>query len=351
MQQHNLQFSNTQNNRTFSRLSNQNGMALLITIMTLALLTAVTIQFQKMSWQKLIVSDNYQRGTQLRYIAESGVNIALAILGSDLDANSSDSLLDPWATVEKEDFAPLFPAGQLELQVTDLSGKLQVNSLVETKKNGEKAKNSGKSTHLRTILKNILLSDAFKIEDETDALEIIDAIVDWIDTDDKESDHGVESSYYQTLEEPYSAKNGPIYNIEELLLIRGITPELFYGTKETKGLIDLLTVYGDDGKININTADTVIVQGMNTLVTDSLAEQLDEYRRDTDNSDYLNDTGWYRNIGWPGDIELNTDLLTTESRYFQINATGRFDTLSWSMVADAERTEEGTISLLRKRVE
>lgn len=351
MQQHNLQYPNTPKNNRFSGGGNQHGMALLITIMTLALLAAVTIQFHKMSWHKLIVSDNYQRGTQLKYITESGVNIALAVLQSDLNETSSDSLLDPWAKFEDEDFNLLFPSGELLLKVVDLSGKLQVNSLVETKKKEGKAENSGKSTHLRTILKNILLSDAFQIEDETAALEIVDAIVDWIDADDIESDHGVESSYYQSLEPPYSAKNGPIYNVEELLLVRGISPELFYGSKESKGLVDLLTVYGDDGKLNINTADTVIVQGLNVLITDSLAEQFDEYRKASDNSTYLNDTGWYKNIGWPGDIELKTDLLTTESRFFQILATGRFDTLSWSMIADAERTEEGTLSLLRKRVE
>lgn len=332
-------------------LGNQRGMALLITIMTLSLLAAVTIQYHKVTWHKLIVSDNFKRGIQLKSITKSGINIALATLQSDLDENSADSLVDPWAQLEKENFDVLFPAGELQLKITDLSGKLQINSLVETENTGTNTENSGKSDDLRTILKNILLLEQFQIEDETEATEIIDAIVDWIDEDDKESDHGAETSYYQALDKPYSAKNGPIYNLEELLLIRGITPDIFYGTKESKGLRDLITVYGDDGKININTAHPLIVQGINPLITDSLAEQFDEYRRDSDNSSNFNDTGWYKNIGWPGDIELNTELLTTESHYFQIFATGRFDTLTWSMVADAERSDEGTLDILRKKVE
>ncbi|BHH86021.1 type II secretion system minor pseudopilin GspK [Desulforhopalus sp. 52FAK] len=335
----------------FTTRGDERGMALLITIMTLSLLAAVTIQYHKVTWHKLIVSDNYKRGLQLKSITESGINIALATLQSDLGENISDSLLDPWAQLEEENFDALFPAGELRLTIADLSGKLQVNSLVETENSGTKAENSGKSDDLRTILKNILLSEQFRIEDETEVTEIIDAIVDWIDDDDKESDHGAETSYYQALDEPYAAKNGLIYNLEELLLVRGITPEIFYGTKESKGLRDLLTVYGDDGKININTADPLIVQAMNPLITDSLVEQFDEYRRDSDNSSNLSDTGWYVNIGWPGDIELDTDLLTTESHYFQIFATGRFDTLTWTMVADAERTEEGTLDILRKKVE
>lgn len=330
---------------------NEQGMALLITVMTLSLLTAVTIHYHRATWHKLVVSDNYKRSMQLKSITESGINIGLAALQLDLDENESDSFTDKWALLETESFNLLFPAGELKLKISDFSGRLQVNSLVESKNNGQKAKNSGKSAQLRTILKNILLLDEFTVENETDALEIVDAIIDWIDEDDKESDHGAESSYYQSLEEPYSARNEPISNINELLLVRGITPEIFYGSGAAKGLVDLLTVYGDDGKININTADPTIVKGMNPLVTDSHAEQLDEYRKDKDNQDNLNDPGWYRNIGWPGDIELDTKMFTTKSQYFQIYATGRFDTLSWSMVADANRNDDGSLNIMRKRVE
>lgn len=325
-------------------IRDERGMALLITIMTLSLLVAVTIQFHKVTWHKLVVSDNFKRGLQLKSITESGVNIALVSLQNDPDGGQSDSLLAPWSLLEQENFDILFPAGELQLKVVDLSGRLQINSIAETK-------NSGISTQLRTILQNSLIARDFPVEDETEAREIVDALVDWIDEDDTESDNGAETSYYQSLDQPYSARNGPIHSIEELLLVRGITPELFFGSGGTPGLQDILTAYGDDGKININTTKQVIIRGMNPLITESLAEQFDAYRRDKDNSDALNDTGWYKNIGWPGDIELDTGLLTTKSRYFQITATGTFDTLARTMVVDAERSDEGILKLLRKKVE
>ena len=331
--------------------SDERGMALLITIMTLSLLTAVTIQYHKTTWHKFVVSDNFKRGIQLKSITKSGINIALASLVNDLDENDSDTLIDPWSKLEQENFDLLFPAGGLQLKVIDLSGKLQINNIVEQEKTDSNEENSGISTHLRTILQNILASGEYPIEDETEATEIVDALVDWIDEDDKESDHGAETSYYQSLDKPYSAKNGPVHNIDELLLVRGITPELFYGTEDTPGLKNVLTVYGDDGKININTIEPALLKGMNLLITDNLAEDFDEYRREAGNSDSFNDSGWYKDIGWPGDIELNTELLTTESSYFQVTASGTFDTLSWTMVADVERTDEGTLSLLRKKVE
>ena len=330
--------------RSSSTGHDQRGMALLVTIMTLSLLTAITIQYHKVSWHNFVVSDNYKRGVQLKSISESGVNIALAALIDDLAENEADSFSDSWALLEQENFDLLFPSGELLLKINDLSGRLQTNMLVEEK-------NAETSAELRDILQNLLVSGIFPIEDETEALEIVDAIVDWIDEDDLESDHGAENSYYQSLDQPYSARNGPLTSIEELLLIRGITPEFFFGSDENKGLKDFLTVYGEDGKININTAEPELIKSMNPLITDELAEQFDEFRKDEDNKDSFNDPSWYTAIGWPGDIELNDKIITTTSQYFQITATGKFDTLSWTMVADAGRAEDGTINLLRKKVE
>ena len=41
---------------------------------------------------------------------------------------------------------------------------------------------------------------------------------------------GAESDYYQGLNPPYYAKNAPIDDIQELLLIKGVTPEMFDGS-------------------------------------------------------------------------------------------------------------------------
>lgn len=323
--------------------SNERGMALLITVMILSLLIAVTVQFYKTTWHKFVVSDNYKKDVQLKSISESGINIALAVLENDLADNQPDSLLDSWTLIEKENFDNLFPTGELELKIVDLSGRLQINSIVDNIHD--------LAPQLQTVLFNILISEDFPVESETEAREIVDALVDWIDADETESDYGAETSYYQSLDPPYSARNGPVTTIDELLLVRGITPELFFGSTKTKGLNELLTAYGDDGKININTTDPLIVRGMNPLITEHLTEQFDDYRQDEDHSEKLNDPGWYKNIGWPGDIKLNTKLLTTKSRYFQITARAKSDTLSRTIVADVERSEDGTLTLLRKKME
>ncbi len=331
---------------------NQRGMALLITIMTVALLVAVTIEFHKTTWGKFLAANNFRVGGQLKTIAYSGVNIAIAVLEKDGVENQFDSFLDSWANLANQQFAELFPTGTLRLEVVDLSGRLPINSLVVEKVDGKQIGDEATARELRTLLFRMLLSGAFAVDNETEARSIVDAIVDWLDEDNNESEYGAENGYYQSLDKPYSCKNGPLQSIEELLLVKGITPALLFGSSETKGLADYLTVYRKDGKINLNTAPSLIIKNLDPLMNDQLVEKIDKYRRDKNNKEHLKDPNWYRSIGgWPGDIVLNQTILTTKSTFFMIIATGVFDTLSRRLVANVERLDTNEVNLLGQRME
>jgi general secretion pathway protein K len=94
--------------------------------------------------------------------------------------------------------------------------------------------------------------------------EILDSILDWKDRDHEHRMNGAEDDYYNSLPDPYDCKDGNFDTIEELLLIKGITPELFYGSGaldkpqgalsgiSALGLKDLLTTYSYE--VNKNTA-------------------------------------------------------------------------------------------------
>lgn len=332
---------------------NERGMALLITIMTVSLLVAITVQFHKTTWHKYQISSNYMIGGRLKVVADSGLNLGLALLEQDSTENTFDSLLDSWMVADQEDFSDLFIGGRLQLAITDLTGRLQVNSLVrKSEKSEDREQDKILEEEIRAIFMRLLLSGSFPVEDEVEARAIVDSLVDWIDEDDRESDDGAESSYYQSLENPYSCRNGPVRYIEELLLIRGITRPLLFGTKDSEGLADYVTVHGDSGKININTAPVLVLQSLHSLISDEMVENLDIYRTDMDNKESLGDIGWYRNSdGWPGDINFEESLLTNVSSYFRITAVGEFDTFSRKVVALAERAKEGEIRLLGRKVE
>jgi type II secretory pathway component PulK len=62
--------------------------------------------------------------------------------------------------------------------------------------------------------------------------EVADAILDWVDADSVPRESGAEDDYYQGLSPPYTARNGPPETLEELLLVRGVTRELLFGTRD-----------------------------------------------------------------------------------------------------------------------
>jgi len=59
--------------------------------------------------------------------------------------------------------------------------------------------------------------------------DVADAILDWIDEDDETREYGAEVDYYASLMPAYEPKNGPLETVEELLLVRGVTPDLLFG--------------------------------------------------------------------------------------------------------------------------
>ena len=91
--------------------------------------------------------------------------------------------------------------------------------------------------------------------------EIADAIVDWVDPDDNPRPSGAESSDYS--DKGYRAKNGPLNSMDELLLVKGVTPQLLYGTDRNRngqddddgggldrGWSDFLTVHGREVNVD-----------------------------------------------------------------------------------------------------
>jgi len=69
--------------------------------------------------------------------------------------------------------------------------------------------------------------------------QIADAILDWIDPDDDPREFGAEVDEYSSLDPPYAPKNGPLETVEELLLVRGVTPWLLFGPDANRnGRID-----------------------------------------------------------------------------------------------------------------
>ncbi len=333
------------------RCLNQRGVALILTLMIVSLLIVITVQFGLGMRREYFSSANQKDSAIADEVAQSGVNIAMEILAWDGRTNGSDSFHDAWYKVSSENLSPLFDQGTLHLNVVDLSGRLQINSLVAGKK-GENGVDTATAQKSREILRRLLLSGKVGNIQEDEAQGIVDSLVDWIDADDQESPFGAEEGYYQSLDPPYDCKNKPVAFIEELLLVKGISRDLLYGTKKHKGLASYLTVQGDDGRININTADPLLLQAMDPRMTQELAQEMVTFRLEEQNELKLSSLTWYKEISlWPSNVTFDEKIVTTKSSYFKVTSVGESRSLTRIDEASIHRGKKDKVTLLNKRIE
>ena len=95
--------------------------------------------------------------------------------------------------------------------------------------------------------------EACGVIDEEARDGIVDSILDWVDGDSLHRLNGAESDYYEEQGLDYGCKNREIDVVNELLLIKGVTYELYAGAAGHPGLVDLLSPYGRKDRLDINS--------------------------------------------------------------------------------------------------
>ncbi len=332
-------------------LQNERGMALLVTVMVVSLLIAVTVHLVLTVRQEIVASTHAKQRSYLQATARSGLQWGVAALEKDSQDNSHDSLSDDWENIKHADFSPLLRRGKLNLKITDMAGKLQINSL-DPKVNIDAAKRSKEI--LTRLLK--LKVDDFGIGDPAKVPGIVDALVDWVDDDDITGADGAEDSHYLSLTPPYKCRSGPVEFIDELLLVKGINDRILFGDKvhEKSGLADFITVLGSDGKININTAYKSLLQAMTSDMTEERAQEMVNFRKPEEgNQKLLADKDWYTNNipSMAGGNFLDPATVKIQSLFFQIDTTAEINKLTRKITVIVERDPSGKVKFLTRTVE
>jgi hypothetical protein len=193
----------------------------------------------------------YGRRIQSRYLVESGVDFTRLMLANDeptiremggtwnnpAQFQAIPVSINPLRPDEIGRFSIVAPSldteGNLDgfrFGLTDESSRLNLNTLLHA------------DTWLPGGGRQLLMSLPLMTED------VADGILDWMDPDDETRDFGVETSWYAGLSPPYAARNGPLDSIEELLLVRGVTPQLLFGLDHNhNGVLDLDEEYSEEG--------------------------------------------------------------------------------------------------------
>lgn len=210
--------------------------------------TLATLAFKERMEKKFLSEAGIQRGIEEIYYMKQNAQLA-QLEGSDV-----------WKT-DGTPYHGRLGEGDYAVRITDESGKIDINTLTDT---------SG------IILKTLLIQ--MGVQDEN-ADTIVDSILDWKDADDLVRLHGAESDYYQSLPNPYKAKNANFDTLEELLLVKGMTYEIFFGSEGKKGLVDLITINSHMSIINVNAAPKEVLMAI-PGITPEIAEAIISYRQD-----------------------------------------------------------------------
>ena len=201
------------------------------------------------------------------YLARAGIEYAIYKV---IEAQSAFARIQQQREGDLQSIPPVLTGyidlplarGGARVQINDETGKMNVNLAPGY------------------LLYNLLIMVGL---DEREADVITDSIEDWRDRDDLNRVNGAESNYYQGLAEPYLAKNGLFDVPEELTLVQGITPEIFYGRKGTTqdgdqveyyALQKYLTTFTTINRINVNAAPLPVLAAIPGLDFDVAAEIL-----------------------------------------------------------------------------
>ncbi|MBF0321166.1 MAG: general secretion pathway protein GspK [Nitrospirae bacterium] len=216
-------------------LENPRGFALLMVLWIMAILIALSLSFSYMSKIAFRSAESARDLIEAKFIAEAGINQAIIEL-----LYKKKKPDDETAWKANGQFMAL-ESGNGAVRILPETAKIDLNTADEK-----------------------LLRGLLKVLDiDTDTQDIImDSILDWKDEDDLTRLHGAENEYYMGLKRPYKAKNANFETIDELLFVRGITREIFYGSDTQKGLREFVTVFSKSQKINVNTAPKEVLMSL-----------------------------------------------------------------------------------------
>lgn len=294
------------------------GVALFVVLWVLFLLMVVVGHFSFTVRQELKSLRNFKEATQAYYIAEAGLNLTLLGLAGEQtsqrqsqaeEEEEMESALRVNAPIPAVDFAD----GRFTIWIENASGKINLNT--------------ADTPLLRMMLDRL-------VPDEDQKNTIVDSIMDWRDADELHRLNGAESDYYRSLTEPYSSKNADFDTVDELLYVKGVTPELFYG-----GLREMATVFQDPAaggkrlrtlfrkrsavgtnRININAAPETVLLALPDM-TEDLVEAVRTFRSDQD----------FKSLNEVSDV-VGADVFSAISSYLSLELSPYYTIYSEGVV-------------------
>ncbi len=297
------------------------GFALIAVIWTVAVLSLLVCSFSLDAYMEGKSATYVRNRHQATALMESGLTLAELLMerqekvsGEETEEEvEKDRWIAPAIRLKRgqrvEVYQRLFydEAGHLQFDVADVSASTNAVPDAEifvaiepepARWNINKLTHSGMGDNADLVWERILTLAGVPEEEQS---ELVDSFYDWVDEDSiATSSEGAESDYYETLDPPYTCKNGPLDTVGELAYVRGFDrnggvllkggvwnpddPEERQIT--VQGIERLFTTYGT-GKVNVNAAPREVLltvpclEDADGLIVDTILEEREGLNADS----------------------------------------------------------------------
>ena len=338
------------------------GSGLIVALWVIGLLSLLVTSFAFDAHIEARITSYYRKRMKAQHLAHAGVEMAEFLMRKSLaikSAGTTEDIEEEWWFADAELLSKGLPirnldhelgAGKIVLTIEPEPARRNVNKLGNTDREREEA------------WERIL--DVGGIAEEVWP-ELIESFLDWTDKDETPRTDGAETDdYYGLLDSPYTAKNGPLDTVEELLLVKGFDRTILFGgvidlgiegedPVSVRGFDDLLTTYGD-GKVNVNAATVEVLMtlpGVDEVAAQEIIYEIQDWVNDAGDVEpnpYSNPNDFIaRNPGLSPALKAH---VVTDSAIFRVTSTGVVQGVARRLWAIVEY-QKGKLRILRWREE
>jgi general secretion pathway protein K len=263
----------------------KSGVALIVVMWVLVVVSLIVVSFAfEMKLEARIISMQRKR-FKADQLALSGIELAKAMFAFEADATEGDDVIyeDPWL-----EQASKIDEGVPATVIEELGGGT-ITLNIDFEKGGRNLSKLSDDEWQELFEQSGVPA--------ADRDELLGCLKDWQDENDLHELNGAESDDEFYKDRGYECKNAPLDTIDELLMIKGWTEEIVYGTATNEledaeypmtGLAQYLTLWGD-GRINPNSASREVLASM--YLSEDMIEAILEMRMGPDGEPGTEDDG------------------------------------------------------------